>query len=285
MFVLDLPRLSVDIDLNYVGAIDREGMLADRPKIEQAVRAVCARQGLTVRRTPGEHAGGKWRLGYERAAGGTGALELDLNFLQRQPLWEAARRDSLALGARIARGIVVIEEHELCAGKLAALFGRDASRDLFDVHALLSRGTLDPRKLRLAFLVYGACSRRDWRTLSVEDVRMDPRDAEQRLVPLLRADLAPARPQLDAWSARLVVECRTLVSSLLQFEDAESEFLAGVNDRGEVVPELLTDDAALRERIRLHPGLAWKALNVRRHRGLEPTGRPGAAPPEDADEG
>ena len=31
LFVLDLPRLSVDIDLNYVGAADRDTMLAERP--------------------------------------------------------------------------------------------------------------------------------------------------------------------------------------------------------------------------------------------------------------
>jgi hypothetical protein len=29
LFVFDLSRLSVDIDLNYVGALEREVMLAD----------------------------------------------------------------------------------------------------------------------------------------------------------------------------------------------------------------------------------------------------------------
>jgi hypothetical protein len=33
-FVLHLPRLSVDIDLNYIGSSDREVMLAERPKAE-----------------------------------------------------------------------------------------------------------------------------------------------------------------------------------------------------------------------------------------------------------
>ena len=32
LFMFDLPRLSVDIDLNYVGAPDRETMLVERPK-------------------------------------------------------------------------------------------------------------------------------------------------------------------------------------------------------------------------------------------------------------
>lgn len=48
LFVFNVPRLSVDIDLNYIGAADRESMLAERPKIEQAVQAVFTRQGLTV---------------------------------------------------------------------------------------------------------------------------------------------------------------------------------------------------------------------------------------------
>ena len=37
LFIFDLPRLSVDIDLNYVGAVDREGMQAERRQIEQAI--------------------------------------------------------------------------------------------------------------------------------------------------------------------------------------------------------------------------------------------------------
>ena len=31
LFMFDLPRLSVDIDLNYIGALNRVEMLADRP--------------------------------------------------------------------------------------------------------------------------------------------------------------------------------------------------------------------------------------------------------------
>ena len=32
LFVFDVPRLSIDTDLNYVGQIDREAMLAERPE-------------------------------------------------------------------------------------------------------------------------------------------------------------------------------------------------------------------------------------------------------------
>ena len=81
LFVFDLPRLSVDVDLNYVGAGERDTMVAERPGVEQAIQAVCGRLGLQVRRRPSEHAGGKWRLTYDSAQGHPGTLELDVNFL------------------------------------------------------------------------------------------------------------------------------------------------------------------------------------------------------------
>jgi predicted nucleotidyltransferase component of viral defense system len=64
LFIFDLPRLSVDIDLNYIGSLDREQMLVDRPKIEQACQAVFSREGLRTKRVPTDHAGGKWILSY-----------------------------------------------------------------------------------------------------------------------------------------------------------------------------------------------------------------------------
>lgn len=51
LFVFDLPRLSVDIDLNYVGATDRATMMAERPKIDAALEQVVGRAGLTVKRS------------------------------------------------------------------------------------------------------------------------------------------------------------------------------------------------------------------------------------------
>ena len=94
LFVFDVPRLSVDIDLNYVGAVDRETMLLERPKVEEALQAVFSREGYTVRRVPTEHAGGKWQLRYPSAGGQGGNLEVDLNFMFRIPLWPVQRIDS-----------------------------------------------------------------------------------------------------------------------------------------------------------------------------------------------
>ncbi len=51
LFVFDAPRLSVDIDLNYVGAEKLSAMQNERPMLEAAVESVFRREDFVVRRT------------------------------------------------------------------------------------------------------------------------------------------------------------------------------------------------------------------------------------------
>ncbi len=269
LFVFDLPRLSVDIDLNYIGSLDREALAADRPRIEQAFQAVFSREGFTIRRIPEEHAGGKWRLGYRTYTGRSGNLEVDLNFMFREPLWEIRHMDSHPLGDFRAMGIPVLDLHELAAGKLAALFSRRQARDLFDCHRLLSMGRLNEEKLRIGFVVYGAMHRRDWRTVSPGDVDFDPEELARHLLPTLHDRAVRRKESVAEYGARLVRECREALSMVLPLTTPEKEFLDLLLEEGTIQPELLTSDPVLQERVRRHPLLAWKALHVRRHKGLD----------------
>jgi len=276
LFHFAVPRLSVDIDLNYIGAADRETTLAERPKVEQAVRAVCSREGLSVRRSPTDHAGGKWRLSFADPKGAPGTLELDLNFMLRTPLWPCVTKECHRVGSMCSAPIRVLDLHELAAGKLAALLARSASRDVFDAHALLVADALDAAKLRLGFVVYGGMNRKDWRTVSAADVSADVNEVQVDLIPMLRADCAPAKGDVIAWTERLVTECRDRLAAVLPLFDHEMEFLRRLNDEGDICPELLTDDAAAQATVHRHPGLTWKALNVRKYRGIEGSKGPGA---------
>jgi predicted nucleotidyltransferase component of viral defense system len=263
LFIFEVPRLSVDIDLNYVGTTDREGMLAERPRIEQAVTAVCEREGFQVRRMPSEHAGGKLMLRYQGALGDTGNLEVDLNFLLRVPLWPVVTMDSNPAGSFRATKIPVLDLHELAAGKLAALLARRASRDLFDAHALLGRDDIDGERLRLGFVVYGGSNRKDWRQVAAADVDFERGELEEQLLPLLRGEA------YEAWRRsvpRLVAACRKRLKVVLPLRKNERRFLDRLLDDGEIEPALLTADPDMAERIARHPGLGWKALNVKQHK-------------------
>jgi len=191
LFLADLPRLSIDLDLNYVGSPKLEVMQTERPKVEEAIRAVCEREGFTIRHLPSEeeHAGGKWSLRYESALGTGGNLAIDLNYIYRVPLWSPMVQDSCPLGTTQARRIPVLDLHELAAGKLVALLSRKASRDLFDVHFLLTSMDFDRERLRLAFVVYGAMSRHDWRKVGIHDVDFHEKDLRDQLLPSVEKSL------------------------------------------------------------------------------------------------
>ena len=68
------------------------------------------------------------------------------------------------------------------ARKVAALLARQRARDMFDSRLVLSMHSLDLARLRSTFVIYGAVDRRDWRTVSVEDVAMDPAELARLLV-------------------------------------------------------------------------------------------------------
>ena len=264
LFHFGLPRLSVDIDLNYVGSPDRDTMLAERPRVERRIQAIAGRQNLSLIRAPTSHAGCKWSFRHTSAFGGGGSLEVDLNFLYRSPLWPLQRLDSQPLGPIAARGIPVLDIHELAGGKLAALFSRTAARDLFDVHHLLTVSRTDPSRLRTAFVLYGAMNRRDWRTITLDDINVEYQDARRNLFPLLVQHRLTRQVEQEAMLERLIAETRQGLATLLPLNENERTFLDLLIDRGDIQPDLLELETELASQLGTHPGLRWRAQQVRR---------------------
>jgi len=84
----------------------------------------------------------------------------------------------------------------------------------------------------------------------------------------LRVNAAKVQAESAEYGARLVRECRESLSAVLPFTDFERAFLDLLLDRGMIDPTLLTAAESLQRRIQCQPLLEWKALNVKRHKGL-----------------
>jgi predicted nucleotidyltransferase component of viral defense system len=267
LFILNVPRLSVDIDLNYIGAPDKETMQAERPNLDSAIAAVCQREGFMLRQSPTEHAGGKWLLRYESALGHGANLTIDVNFMFRIPLWPVSLFKSRRVGSYMAEQVPILDVNELAAGKLCALLSRQTARDLFDAHHLLAMDILDRERLRLAFVVYGAMNRTDWRNVSEKDIGYNVNEFMNELIPVLRSNEINDDSDRKTWAVRMVAECRQAISIVLPFTEGEHEFLDRILDHGEIVPSLITNDKDMADKIIKHPGLQWKALNVKEFKG------------------
>lgn len=270
---LDVPRLSVDVDINYIGHRDLEAMKAARPVFERAVVACCEREGCQVRRAPEEHAGGKYRLRYAGGVSGTGTLELDVNFVQRVPMFDPEDRRVRFPPDAGGRPVPVLTFEELAAGKLTALLMRAAARDAFDAWQLVQRvPDLSARPtLRMAFVVQAAMARADVRTKGPADVTLTSRQVRDELFPLLRPEAIPFQGDVEGLTGQLNETTGRVMANLLAWQPREHAFLDAILDRGEVLAEVLTDDPALQERIAAQPMLHWKARHVREYKRLPAT--------------
>ena len=283
MFLLAAPRLSFDLDYNYIGSADRDTMKAERPTVEAELVDVFADHGLGVKKRPNlarDHAGGKWDLRYRDAFGGSEGLSVDVSYVRRVPLWPTTRRTSQRLGRWQATGVPVFDIHEIAAGKLSALYERGYPRDLFDAGLIPDLPGLDPATLRTAFVVYGGGARTDWRDACADPPGVDVDDLARQLRPaLIRTDAQRTRPlSADGYLAELQAKAAPSRRTVLPFTPSERTFLDMLLDRGQVEPQLLTADARLQDRIAAEPWLRWKALNVRRHRAARKlTTPPGAS--------
>jgi hypothetical protein len=77
----NLPRLSVDIDLNYIGQLELSQMLQERPIVNDAIHKIFRQNQFQLHRSPNHHAGGKMVWRYPSVLGQMGNLEIDINYL------------------------------------------------------------------------------------------------------------------------------------------------------------------------------------------------------------
>lgn len=154
LFVRELPRLSVDIDLAYLPVADRDtslaGIGAALERIRERLRT--ALPGVQVQATPpaGERHLNKMVVRHDGAQ-----IKIEVTPALRGTVFAAEQRDVVAaVEAEFGYArMQLVSFADLYAGKLVAALDRQHPRDLFDVRLLLESEGLT-RPLVQAFLVY-----------------------------------------------------------------------------------------------------------------------------------
>ncbi len=152
LFVRDLPRLSVDIDLTYLPVQDRATSLAEvGAALERMASSIESQlKGVRVERTRAEGQVIKlvvWR--------GRVRVMIEVSPVLRGCVREPAMRGvSPTVEAHFGYiEVPVVHLHDLYAGKLCAALDRQHPRDLFDVRLLLQYEGVDDGLLEV-FVVY-----------------------------------------------------------------------------------------------------------------------------------
>lgn len=152
LFVRDLPRLSVDIDLTYLPLLPRARALG---AIDKAMKRIAGRIGKVLkgaRITEGNTEGAVNKL-FVREGGVQ--IKIEVTPVMRGCAYEPVLRGvSPTVEATFGFAeMKVLSFPDLYAGKIVAAFDRQHPRDLFDIRGLLANEGIDDR-LRSAFIVY-----------------------------------------------------------------------------------------------------------------------------------
>lgn len=255
------PRLSVDLDFNYVGAVDRTTMLAERPDVERAIESVGHASRYAVQTSPEAHAGRKWFFSYTNHTGRSDRIEVDVSYTNRVPLTEPSLRQPWSPDGTNWGAVLVSSSEELVAGKLRALIDRVAARDVFDSTWVLGLVPEDRQPLfRRLFVLFSGTLSLPLTSYSVDRIdQVTQEEIDARLVPMLFGNRSVARDDI-------VAKAKESVAPLLVLDEAEREYCAAIN-RGDYRPDLLLADwPEVLEPLKHHPALLWKAENARKKR-------------------
>jgi len=261
LMVEPIRRLSVDLDFNYVGAIEREAMLRDKPNVLDRFRQVGERYDYRVGIPRDEHGGSKFSLRYRNSLGGQDLIEIDINWITRVPLGPLQRRPLWQPEGLERPHAIVVPTEELIAGKLRALIDRVAARDVFDACFLpqLIGGDWPSRKAKALFVFYTGTLSVPLTSYSIDRLdRLSETDYGNKLLPVLSLKEVPDR-------LSLIAHAKEVLRPMLELDEAQLEYVERLQ-LGDYRPELLLPfDLDLAERLRFHPALLWKAKNAKEH--------------------
>lgn len=254
-----VPRLSVDLDFNYVGVVGRDEMLREKPEVERALGLIAEGERYRLQWGRQEHAGRKIYLWYRSALGTDDHIELDVNFLHRLPLVPVGEREGWTPDPDYPCRALVIGPEETLAGKVLALLDRSAPRDVYDV-AAVGGGRLpyDPGLFRPLFVALSGVLDRPVTSYPVPyRATLGQVELEEALAPVLRLG---ERPHL----AGLAKSITPFLSELVTLSDDERKYVEDIQ-WGEFHPELVVKHYPdLLQRVQQHPSLLWKIENSRR---------------------
>ena len=256
-------RLSVDLDFNYVGQVEREKMLADRPLVETALVELARKRQYRVQESAEAFAGRKFYLNYRSVLGPEDRIEVDLNYVFRVPLVGIESRKLWQPGELEHPIVRMVGQEELFLGKLLALLERGAARDVWDAAHLPDKAgsRLTADRFRKLFMALSIVLERPLMTYSRE--RLERQVTEQtfteQVAPLLNV-------LVDFRAGDLIGRAWAAVERFLILNDDEKAYLESA-DLGDLNLELIfPDDPREAKRIAGHPAIQWKMANVRAHR-------------------
>jgi predicted nucleotidyltransferase component of viral defense system len=256
----NLPRLSVDIDMDFTKSGKMEDLLPLRREIKNMLFNLLGLQGYTVGTQSKEvHTLDQWTFNYKSIGGNNDHIKIELNYGARNHILPIENKDiKLDIVTDAGINVPVLHPCELFATKINALLERFAVRDLFDVYNLSKSNILsspEEREILKKGIIF-------YQTIGVEGkgknqidlskiMEVQPSRIKSQLIPLLPS----GKKYFPIEEAKENVT--RYLKTILILTSEECEYMENFYNNI-YKPELLFQNSEILERIVNHPMAIWK---------------------------
>lgn len=254
--IFDLPRLSVDIDLDYCRSIDREEMLSDREIITDRISKYMTANGYGLSpKSKNYHALDSFVYEYVNCGGVKDNLKIEINYMLRCHVLPVARREVKLPWNEEKLIVLSVAPLEIFASKTVALLTRAAPRDLYDIHNMVRYGLFDENEeemLRKCAVFYSAIgAEQPPEKFQLGNIgKVSSQQIKRDLNPVLRKG-----ERFDLESTRKKV--REYLASILMMTKEEKLFWKAFSE-GSYRPDLIFGESNEYVNIAEHPMALWK---------------------------
>ena len=251
----NLTRLSVDIDLDYVGSLEKEQTLKDRERILESLDNYMLKEGYSVSsKSRGSAILVSRTYAYINAYGNRDNIKVEINFIDRIHILPIVNRKINYFDKEVMTKAPL--EEELFAMKICALIDRSKPRDLYDTFRLKNDFlNLEKDKLRKLTVFYlsldGIFELNENSFKGIEAVSKD--SIKKELLPVLKKS---EKLNLEAIKQEVI----NFLQDLLVLNSDETKYLEEFS-KGTFNPSLLFDVCSA-ERAAKHPMAKWRINNI-----------------------
>ena len=250
---VELPRLSVDIDLDFTINVNKDELPEFKEKFKKRLTDYMLQERYSLADSRDHFALTSFLFNYTNSADNRDNIKVEINFLDRCHVLPLEKKQILTKGIMEDFEVLTLNTTELYASKINALLSRATPRDLYDVNAMIENNVInDMVLLRKCLIFYNAIGGDyDIQTLDYKNIeRLDYRKYKTQLKPVISKD-----DKFDIEKAKEIVIA--YVKDLLVLTDSEKEFLSKLQEKI-YAPELLFSDEGIIINVKNHPAALWR---------------------------
>jgi predicted nucleotidyltransferase component of viral defense system len=259
--VFNLPRLSVDIDLDFTGNFSKEETRAKRDRINDLIKLYMTAEGYAEKmKSKRTHILDSFVYSYTNAAGNADNIKLEINYSLRSHVLPTTTLTVRTTEVFEPFPVRILSPVEIFASKIVALTSRAAARDLYDLNSMIYYGLFEEpdltmlRKCAVFYMaVAGDISAQGFDFGKIDEIT--PHKVKTDLNPMIRNaerfDLQAARDRVSAF-----------LREYMALTEQETAFLKHFT-AGRYEPELLFGDSEFAKRVKNHPMALWRLQHIR----------------------